>query len=207
MGATPDRIVMVPNGVDIPATTSQVGTNPPTAVFVANFRQCKGHDLLLDALALVTEPLVVRLMGIGSLKEVIRKQVDARGLGGRVQFVDSSANVPTELSRAQFAIHPSRAEGLSNAILEELASGLPVVATDVGGTRLLVENGLNGFLVPSGDTALLAKRISEMAASPTLRTSMTEAARSRAGQFAWDACADRYLDLFNRTTQQHRSPR
>jgi glycosyltransferase involved in cell wall biosynthesis len=64
--------------------------------------------------------------------------------------------VPAELARAGFAIHPSRTEGLSNAILEELAAGLPVVAMDVGGNSMLIDPGMNGYLLAVGDHTSLA---------------------------------------------------
>ncbi|SBT37749.1 Glycosyltransferase involved in cell wall bisynthesis [Micromonospora auratinigra] len=195
-GADPDRVTFVPNGVDRPAGTADVAPSPPTAVVVANFRWYKGHDVLVDALALVDEPVTVRLVGEGSEREATRARAVERGVADRLHFVDHPADVAAELRGAQFAIHPSRTEGLSNAILEELAAGLPVVATDVGGTSLLVADGVNGFLVPAGDEHQLAKRISELAASARLRATMSVAARTRSATYDWDACTDSYLRLF-----------
>lgn len=204
-GAHPDRITFVPNGVDLPPVRADVRTSPPTAVVVANFRWYKGHDVLIDALALVDQPLTVRLVGEGAEREAIRARARERGVADRLLFVEHPADVPAELRRAQFAIHPSRTEGMPNAVLEELACGLPVVATDVGATRLLIDDGETGFLVPPGDEEQLAKRITELAASAPLRASMAVAARTRAESFDWASCADRHVRIFEHLADQHRS--
>jgi glycosyltransferase involved in cell wall biosynthesis len=136
------------------------------------------------------------LIGEGDKLEETRQRAIERGVLDRVEFVDPPAPVEAELHAAQFAIHPSRTEGLSNAILEELAAGLPVIATDVGGTRLLVEDGVNGFVVPPGDEHQLAKRLAELAASPDLRSGMALEARQRVHAFDWRTCTDKYIGLF-----------
>lgn len=196
-GAVPDRVVFVPNGVDLPEITADVTTQPPTAVVVANYRWYKGHDVLVEALVDVDADLQVRLCGEGDIKTEIQERVMKLGLAERVTFVDDPADVPTELRNAQFAIHPSRTEGLSNAILEELAYGLPIVATDVGGTALLVEPDLNGYLVPAADSAALAARVAQLASDPALRKSMALEARRRAETFSWSHCVDSYERIFD----------
>jgi len=194
-GAAPDRIVLIPNGVDVARVQADVRVQPPTAVVVANFRWYKGHDVLLAALELVKSPLSVRLIGEGGSRAEIQQLAQARGIAHKIHLVDDPADVGSELAHAQFAIHPSRTEGLSNAILEQLAAGLPVVATDVGGTSLLIRDGHNGFLVPPGDPEALGRQIETLASSPTLRLAMSHRARRDVSAFQWDACAERYLAL------------
>jgi len=201
-GARPERIVFIPNGVRVPSQNSRVHAQPPVAVVVANFRWYKGHDVLIDALARVTAPLIVRLLGEGEEREQIRERAARRGVLERLVFVDHSHDVSAELRNAQFAIHPSRTEGLSNAILEELASGLPVIATDVGGTDLLVDDSVNGWLVPPGDIGLLAARISTLALDAPMRCEMGAAAQRTAAGFGWGPCTDAYLSLFARLRQR-----
>lgn len=187
-GADSDRVHFVANGVEVPDCSADPELTPPTAVVVANFRWYKGHDLLADALARVTAPVHVRLVGEGDYLEPTRQRLADLGIADRVTFVGQPADVPVELQQAQFAIHPSRTEGLSNAILEELAAGLPVVATDVGGTGLLVESGTNGLLVAPDDAQALAQAITYMATEHGERVRMAQAARKRAWEFSWDAC-------------------
>jgi L-malate glycosyltransferase len=195
-GARPERIVLLPNGVELPDWRACVDVQPPTAVVVANFRWYKGHEVLIEALTHVSADLKVRLLGDGSARAEIASMADRLGVADKVVFVGHPANVDRELAAAQFGIHPSHTEGLSNAILEELAAGLPVVATDVGGTPLLVQNGVNGFLVPAADAQALAERITEMATSPQLRVEMAAAARAKAEEFSWKCAVDRVEELF-----------
>ena len=171
---------------------------PPRAVVVAHFMAYKGHDCLLDALTMTDVPLQVRLCGNGEERERIGQRIAREGLESKVVLVDDPADVASELGLAQFAIHPSTTEGLPNAVLEELAHRLPVVATDVGGTSLLVRDEVNGLLVPSGDAPRLAEAITRMAGDPGLRSRMSVEARAHARSFGWPACADAYVTLFDR---------
>jgi L-malate glycosyltransferase len=141
-GARPDKITFIPNAVAIPQETADVSVEPPTAVVVANFQPYKGHRTLVEAIADVTCPLKFRFVGAGSQKDAIRQMVAERGLVDRIEFADEPANVPREIQGAQFAVHPSCKEGMPNAVLEELSWGLPIIATEVGATPLLVDDGV-----------------------------------------------------------------
>lgn len=203
-GAQPATVRFLSNGVDLPRARATVDLQPPRAVVVANFRSYKGHDCLIDAMSRVGRPLEVRLCGEGQERQRIGRRVAREGLQSRVCLVAEPADVAAELVSAQFAIHPSTTEGLSNAILEQLAHGLPVVATDVGGTSLLIRNEVNGLLVPSGDARQLAQAIEQLAGDPERRGQMSVAARVHAETFGWPACADAYAQLFDRLVAQGR---
>ena len=194
-GVDPDRVVLVPNGVSIPPWDADTATAPPRAVVVANYRWYKGHDTLLEAIARSTADFSVRLCGEGDTA-AFAALADQLGITDRVTFVPDPADVPHELRQAQFAIHPSTQEGLSNAILEQLAAGLPVVATDVGGSSLLVESGTTGYLVPASDPDAMAAAIDKVAGSASDRARMGQASRRHAHTFDWAACAARYEVLF-----------
>jgi glycosyltransferase involved in cell wall biosynthesis len=195
-GGLPDRIRLIQNAVTIPANVALPGLVPPNAVVVANFQTYKGHAVLLEALSLMDKPPLTRLIGNGSLRDDMIDLTERLELSHVVTFVDPPADVAAELNRANFAIHPSLTEGMSNAILEQIAVGLPVVATDVGAARVLIADDESGVLVPAGDSSALAAAISRMTADPVLRTRMGQAARVRAQQFSWQACADTYLELY-----------
>ncbi len=197
-GVAPERAHLLANGVDLPATTADVRAEPPVAVVVANFHAYKGHADLLHALALLppAAALTVRLCGTGAEREATRALAAELGVGGRVVFVDPPADVVAELAGAQFAIHPSHTEGLSNAILEQLAAGLPVLACRVGGNPVLVADGVNGSLVPVADPAALAAAILALATAPELRARMGAAARLTAERFSWPACTRAHAELY-----------
>lgn len=191
-GARRDKVTVVPNGVDLPHQRSDRASD--TAVVVANYRPYKGHADLLQALALCRSDVQVRVCGSGDVHQFEELAVELE-VRERVHCVEQPADVPAELARAGFAIHPSRTEGLSNAILEEMAAGLPVVAMNVGGNPMLIEQGVNGYLLDVGDYATLAKVIDELTLDSELRKRLGEGSRQRVKQFSWEICADRYRVL------------
>ena len=202
-GVDPGRVRVVPNGVELPDWVADPGVEPPRGVVVANFQLYKGYDVLLEALARVEVPLVVHLCGGGDRSWFVDRAAEL-GVSERVVFVDQPADVPAELGAAQFAVHPSRTEGLSNAVLEEMAAGLPVVASDVGGLPTLVEHGVNGLLVPPGDPVALAEALTRMVVDRGMREKMGAAARERAESFSWAACVQAHVDLYEELLEQHR---
>lgn len=194
-GAPREAIRLLVNGVDLPDHAVDVTSDDPIGIFVANFRAYKGHDVLVEAIAQTsTHPRIV-LCGEGENRGPIMVAADRAGVADRFIFIDVPADVPAELSRSHFAVHPSTTEGLSNAILEEMAHGLPVVATDVGGTSLLVLDGETGYLVESGDVSALASAIDKIASDAQLRRHLGEAARRHATTFSWPASVDAYEAL------------
>lgn len=192
-GANPSRVRVIPNGLDLPKSMSVAGGSD--AVVVANYRTYKGHDDLLRALALCESDVTIRLCGSGEGWERVAALADALGVRDRIQFVPTPADVPAELLRAGFAVHPSRTEGLSNAILEELAAGLPVIAMRVGGNSMLIDDGANGYLLDVGDHASLAAAIDRLANDAGIRRRLGAAARVKASEFDWARCRDEYLRI------------
>ena len=205
-GADPSRIQLIPNGVDVTGPLADASRQPPVAAVVANFLPYKGHAVLIDALALTRSPLTVHLYGAAGspLVDDLRKRAADRGVLDRVTFREGVPDVRAELPTAQFAVHPSLTEGLSNAILEELAAGLPVVATDVGGNPSLITPGRNGELVPPGDATALAAALDRLAGDPSLRARLAAQARPSVMRYSWQACTDAHLDLYERLSAGRR---
>uniref|UniRef100_A0A6J7M3H7 Unannotated protein n=1 Tax=freshwater metagenome TaxID=449393 RepID=A0A6J7M3H7_9ZZZZ len=197
-GVVSERVHVVPNGVHLPEVVANVSSDPPRAVVVANFHPYKGYADLLRALALLPtdSKLSVHLCGGGHERVAMQQLSTELGLCSQVVFVEPPVDVRRELSLAQFAIHPSHTEGLSNSILEQLAFGLPVIACDVGGNSTLIKHGENGLLVPAADPDALAGAITLLAARPSLRIMMSASARLTAERFGWKACTDAHIDLY-----------
>ncbi len=195
-GVDASLVHWIPNGVGRSERTANVTVDPPTAVVVANYHPYKGHDTLLDALARLDGAPRVRACGTGAERHRIAGRISELGLTDRVTLVEPPADVPAELAAAQFAIHPSVTEGLSNAILEQLAAGLPVIACDVGGNPALIEHEVNGLLVPPDDPAALARAIARMTVDVELRSRMSVAARASADRFSWPACLAAHVELY-----------
>jgi len=152
LGADPGKCTVVPNGVDLDrfSVRRAAGHGPPRILTVCNLVPGKGVDVLLRAAALLKKnPLEVRVVGDGPERgrlEVLTRQL---GMNGRVRFLGRVPHerMPAVYAEADLFCLASRAEGCPNVVLEALASGVPVVATAVGGIPEWVEDGRNGFLV------------------------------------------------------------
>src|SRR5690606_13949911 len=138
------------------------------------------HLTLLEALAsLKSMDWHLDLIGDGPRRPHIMSRVRELGLHKRITFLGEVANVPRLLSEYSIFVLTSRWEGLPISVLEAISVGLPVVASDVGGCSEVIEEGINGFLVPKGDIALLRSRLAALIASPNLRMSFGQQSRER----------------------------
>jgi glycosyltransferase involved in cell wall biosynthesis len=187
-GVEPDRVVVVRNGLDVAAfdRAARRAPDPPVPepggiACVANMHHpVKGQLDLLMALKEVvrTRPEAhLVLVGDGIRRPYLERSAAQLGVADRCHFVGHRLDGPSILSRAALAVSASYSEGISNAILEAMAARLPVVATAVGGSPELVRDGVNGFLVPPGAPAALARRILDLLASAPLRARMGEKGR------------------------------
>jgi len=143
----------------------------------------KAHGLLLEAFRLVLARYPqarLRLVGQGRLEQELRAQAAALGLEGRVRFEGVRSDVATVLAESDIFVLSSRWEGLPVTAVEAMAAARPVVLTDVGGCRDLVEHGVNGMLVPPGDPQALAEALSTLAGAAALRRRLGLAARALA---------------------------
>ena len=209
------RMVWIPNGVDsdrfAPATAEgrgairrSLGLAADAIVFgcVASLTPVKRHADLVDAFALLHRELpdaVLLLVGDGPLRAEIEAQVERLGLAGAVQLVGDRSNVEGLLPALDVAVLASSTEGMSNAILEAMACGLPVIATAVGGNLHLVRDRDSGRLVPPGAPPALAEAMRELAEAPTLRAAMGQSARTRIErEFSLDGMAHSFDRLYRR---------
>ena len=173
-------------------------------IVVANLIPYKGHRDLIEALALAAPklPPTWRVLCVGAdndLRPELEALAAAKGVAGNVRFLGQRFDVDRLLEAADFGVLPSRAnEGFSNAILESMRAGLPMIVTDVGGNAEAVVNGETGIVVPPANPAELAAALLRMAEDPALRRKLGEAGRQRvATQFTLDACVAKYRTLYD----------
>jgi glycosyltransferase involved in cell wall biosynthesis len=171
------------------------------AACVSNFYPYKGHAELVEAAAWIIPHFpgsVFLLVGRDSgTLEATRASVLRKGIGGNVRFLGSRTDVPDVLRASDLFVHPSREEGFSNAILEAMAAGLPVVACDVGGNPEAVTDGETGRLVPSRNAEAFASAVAELLGDPGKRKAMGEAGRHRAsGRFSLDRMVGEMESLY-----------
>ncbi|HEX4346654.1 MAG TPA: glycosyltransferase [Vicinamibacterales bacterium] len=185
------KIVVVPNGLD----TSRVSTRARLAplrrvVTVANLRPEKGHDVLVEAAADVVRVFpdaTFALAGDGPERARLERLVRDRGLAGAFTFHGHVENVSAHLDAADIFVLPSTSEAFPNSLLEAMAAGLPVVASDVGGVPEMVSDGQTGHLVPPGDSRALATRLLTLMREPDEALRMGDAGRSAVvSRFSFD---------------------
>lgn len=161
----------------------------------------KNHALLLEclpSLAAKHPDLVVVLIGGGELDAMLRAKAKELGVAERVRFAGEQSAVTDLLAAFDIFAQPSLSEGLSIALLEASASGLPIVATDVGGNREIVADGVTGLLVPSGDAAALGAALDALLSDPSKRRAFGSAAAKWAEDNASIASTRARYDRFYR---------
>jgi glycosyltransferase involved in cell wall biosynthesis len=160
-------------------------STPARIVCVANLHPRKRLGDLILALEQIADCVpdaTVRLVGGGSAVEAARLMALAaeRRLADRVSLAGVTADVAPEIASARIVALPSSCEGVPTALLEGMAAGRPVVATDVGHVASIVDDGVEGFLVTPGDVLTLAERLLRLLTDAKLATFMGRAARARA---------------------------
>ena len=183
-GVLPDRIVVIPNGVDARPFRSERPRPPVASVFgtVANLHPYKGLGDLVQATAIVRRrhPQVrVVVWGEGRARRELESMIDELGLRGTVQLRGFTSDVAAALRECDAFVLPSRSEGCSNALLEAMASGLPVIASNVGGNGEIVADEGVGLLVPAGDAEALAGAMSRLIEDPALAQRLATGGASR----------------------------
>jgi L-malate glycosyltransferase len=160
----------------------------------------KNHYEFLRAaarLSLTLPNLEFLLVGDGPLRPELERKAAELGLQGRVQFLGDRRDIAAVLACLDVSVLPSASESLSNVILESMAAGVPVVASDVGGNRELASEG-RGFLVAPNDEEALAAGLKVVLSNPDLRSSMSRKAREFArANFSAERIRTQYCSLYS----------
>lgn len=209
VGVDAHKVELICNGVNCQRFFPQQ-TNPNiddrpeglSFVYVGRFQAVKNPMLVIEAMAQLlrefpTRALHLLMVGDGPLRAACERWVNEQGLQSKIRFVGNASDVRQWLAQAQVLVIGSNAEGISNTILEAMASGLAVVATDVGGNaELVVENG-NGFLVPAQNIGAFCGAMRTYVQDQALLTRHQQMSRSRAEKkFSLDGMLQRYRQLY-----------
>ncbi|MGY0634493.1 glycosyltransferase [Luteimonas sp. A478] len=184
------KFAVIGNGVALPPAMSAaeraalrrtLGAPAGRAVglFVGRLVHAKNLSCLMEAVASLPpghRPWIA-LAGEGPMRALIQAQVAAAGISDSVCLLGEVENAVQLMQAADFLVLPSHFEGQSNALLEAMAAGCPVIASRVGGTPELVEDGRTGVLFPPGDARALAAAMASLASEPDLRKQLADAAR------------------------------
>lgn len=219
---TEQDVDVVVNGVDIlrfqvdqrerQHQRARLGVSDQDVLFVhlSRLEKEKGAHLGIEALQKLTDSRAhLLIIGQGSQLESLKAQAAAAGLGKRVQTIGfvPNENVPTYLAAADVFILPSLAkEGLPISILEGMAAGRPIVATDVGGIAGAIDHGQTGFLFTCGDVSALAYYMNLFLEDPDKIERFGESGRRKAAaEFAVEVMIQRTEQIFKRIVVQNNS--
>ncbi len=204
VGQFPDKIakksVVIPNPVDIGDLQPYEGERDKKIVAVGRLEPQKNHKLLLRAFAefaATHKEYVLEIYGKGELEEELKALARELGIEKHVQLRGFSGKVKEEINNAAMYVLSSDYEGISNSMLEAIALGVPVIATDcpIGGSRMYIEDGVNGLLVPVGDMQTMAAAMKRIADDAEFRESLSRQGRKLREQNRVEQIAERFLSL------------
>jgi glycosyltransferase involved in cell wall biosynthesis len=203
-GVNPDEATVVWNGVDekrFYPVHDQVSTEK-YVLYTGILRARKGLFDLLDCAEQVcsVDPTIKFVIaGTGPFLGKVETAIQRKRLHGKVILLGrvSSAKLIELYQNATIHVIPSHYEGLPTVLLEAMACGLPVVATDIGGNREVISNGVNGFLVPPKTPKVMAETILKLLGDDGLRKRTGKAARETIEkQYTWDKIADHFTSIY-----------
>lgn len=211
-GIKPEDVSIIHNGVELPPPLADrsawrkrlgVGEDDFVACMVANLHSYKDHPTLLKAWRQVLDrceqgqrPILILAGRTDSRGEELRRMADELGLGETVRFIGAVDDVSGLLHAVDLCVYSSLSEGSPNAVLEAMAAGLPVVATDIPGIRDAVGEEGCPFLSPPGDSLAMADKLHDLSTNKELRIRLGNAMRKRAAEFfAPSVMHDSYISL------------
>jgi glycosyltransferase involved in cell wall biosynthesis len=200
-GVPDARIRVIPNGVNLERFAFPRSVRPVrTILTVANLRREKAHEVLFGAIARVAPrhpALRLRLAGDGPRAAELRALAASLGVADRITFLGHRDDVSALLEDADAFVLPSRSEAFPNSVMEAMASGLPVIASAVGGLLELVYSGRTGVLVPVDDRGALADAIDSLIADPERAHALGEAARAEiAHRYSFDRMVQSFEEFY-----------
>ena len=192
---------VVPNGCDVEdvamraaAVRDQRGPSAPVVLMVARLDVIKDQPTLLRAFAQARQPgWQLQLVGDGPRRGELQQLIDELDLTDLVHVLGRRGDVPELLGLADlFAFSTTAAEGFGIALVEAMAAGLPVIASDVPACREVLAEGAAGWLVPAGNVQAWTSALQELMAQPKTRKQLARAAAERAKTYAIETCANHW---------------
>jgi glycosyltransferase involved in cell wall biosynthesis len=210
---TGQSVAIIRNGIDIARFAGRVRRRSKAIVqciCVGRIVEAKNYPLLLESIALArdsgSDAFRVKIVGEGQPQLVARleREIRERGLSDRVELLGNRLDVPKLLGQSDLFLMSSAWEGFPISLIEATASGLPFIATDVGGCRELAYLCGNGVIVPPGDAQALAGALAALVEDCGRRTALSEAALANAGKLSIEAAADEHLRLYAAASEDGR---
>lgn len=191
---------VIPNPIVSEIVPAYTGNRNKKIVAVGRFEPQKNYPLLLNAFQLFHKEYpdyTLHLYGRGYLLEELQRMTEELGIKNHVVFEGFCKNVHEKIKDASMYVLSSDYEGISNALLEAMAVGLPVISTDcpIGGSKLCIQDGENGLLVPVKDTGKLAEAMCKLAANPNMAQQLGKEAVNVQQRFSEESIVDKWKNL------------
>lgn len=218
-GVPEDRITLLTNGVNTSrfckpidaerqSARRDLGLDPALFVIVAvgSLTPVKRLDVFLRAISLASpriDNLRAILVGDGPERQALSSLAEVLRIADRVRFVGFQHDIRPYLTGASLFVNSSDSEGMSNSLLEAMACGLPIIATDVGDHSELLQQGRCGLVIPPGSPEALAAALTELASSASLRATIASNALDRASSLGLESVAKNYEHFYRSLHSQN----
>ncbi len=194
-----EKAQVIPNPIDIGNAKSYTGSREKKVVAVGRLEPQKNHALLLRAFARFLKQhsdYILEIYGRGGQQKALEALADELGISAKVFFCGFSDQVREKIRKAAMFVLSSDYEGISNSMLEAMAIGVPVIATDcpIGGSRTYIKDGINGILVPVGEAEPLAEAMNRLAEDERLREQISAQAVQLREELTVERVAQRFLE-------------
>lgn len=194
------RIVIIPNAIDVERFTSarHVVFSGPTIqiAFVGRLDPIKRIDDLIEAIGLLPDSFRLNIWGEGSERTRLETMVESKRMSDRITFHGATTDLVSAYQLADLLVLPSDAEGFGLVLIEAMASGVPVIATNAPGIRDVVRDQQTGLLVGPRDPVALARAIQSLATDPVIRERIIRNGLTHVGQnYSWDRIIESYRSI------------
>lgn len=198
--ASEDKSILLHNAIDLKRfrVRGAGSQNEETIklITVGSLVDKKNQLFLIEVMGYLPENYSLKIFGDGPTRQVIEAKIESEELANRVQLCGIVTNVEAYYTKSNMYVHAATYEPFGLVLLEAMASGLPVVTLDGGGTCDIIENGVNGFILVNHDPKEFAQKIIQLAEDPALYASMRQAALQTAQRYGMDAYIVKLLEIY-----------
>lgn len=214
IGVGHERIYLIYNGVKVDkfkVTNRDICRSVNTIIAIGRLTKAKDHENLLNAMKILIDKLniegikapVLLIVGEGELEKELKEISASLGINEYTKFLGIRQDIPDLLSKSDIYVMSSEWEGLSISLIEALASGIPIVATDAGSNNEIIENEANGLIVPIKDPEALAEGLYRVIVNPDLRRKFTSNSEVKVKKFRIEDCALNHIDMYTKIVKQY----
>jgi len=200
------KIFTIYNGIELSRfqCNRKIGQEVRNLISVGNFKQAKGYPTLFKSIVILKQRLIregieipkLSVVGGGELEKELKELVVDYSIEDVVEFLGVREDIPELLASNDIYVMASHWEGLSMSLIEALASGIPIVATDAGSNSEIVENGISGIIVPIKNPVALAEALFQLISNYELRQKFSMNAVESSKRFSIQTCVEKHLELY-----------